>query len=37
MMEVLWRFMCSKEKTGENDKESSELWRQRNALTRIYK
>jgi hypothetical protein len=29
MREGLWCFMCSKEKTGENNKESSELWRER--------
>jgi len=36
MKEVLWCFMCIKEKTlGENYKEAYELWRDRNLMTRI--
>ena len=36
MKVVLWCFMCSKEKTEGNCKETYELWRQRNSMTRIY-
>ena len=34
MKEVLWRFMHIKEKTEGNYKETYELWRQRNPMTR---
>ena len=36
MKEVLWCFMCIKEKTlEENYKEAYELWKERNPTTRI--